>query len=375
MGPGRTGRLPETRGCEARSGGPTHAARLSVAVPAFEWHNGRSNTTSKKLGTYFIWVCLILPAGCRPRDPQLREIALIDTAGWAHDIAFDGNDLFVADRQGGFLAIDRREFNRAPRVAAPVADVISLAPDGGRLLLACRFDGLVLASQSGQVLARWANGDIANAVEVQGDLAYIAYGLHGLVIARVAEKSIELVSQLPSPGWSHGLKLSDHRVFLADWNYGLRVVDVRDVRKPVEVGVLPTPATTIAISLHQAEGKLRAALAEGHAGIALADFDEAGRPSLLSRHSLGLNLTDKPHPETGGWVHGVAWSGRYLFAANWKRGLAVLDVHDVWHPFVVLERLTTGTALAVAAELQPDGSHLVFLADGEAGLRIFRFIP
>jgi hypothetical protein len=330
---------------------------------------------TRKLGTLIFWIFLAIPAGCRSRAPELRQIALIDTAGWAHDIAFDGNNLFVADRQGGFLALDRRELNRAPRIASPVPDIISLAPIGGRLLLASRFDGLVLASESGKVLARLANGDIANAVEARGDLAYVAYGLHGLVIARVAEGGIELVSQLPSPGWSHGLRLSGNRVFVADWNYGLRVVDVSDPLKPLEVGVLPTPATTIAISLRFEDGRLRAALAEGHAGIALVDIDQNGHPSLLSRHSLGLNPTDQPHPETGGWVHGVAWSGAYLFAANWKRGLAVLDVHDPLHPRLVMEYPTTGTALAVAAELQSDGGHLVFLADGEAGLRIFRFTP
>jgi len=325
-----------------------------------------------------LWVCLtILTAGCvqRSAGPELREIALVDTAGWAHDIALDGKDLYVADRQGGFALFEGREFGSPPRVAVPVTDIISLASSTGRVLLAARFEGLVLASKSGTVLARLANGDIANAVETRGDLAYVAYGLHGLVIARVRESGISLVSELPSPGWAHGLKLSGDRVFVADWNYGLRAVDIADPARPVEIGVLPTPATTIAVSLHQQPGRLMAALAEGHAGVALVEFDAQGHPALLARNALGLNPKDNPHPEAGGWVHGVAWSGEYLFAANWKRGLDVLDVRDVRHPRLVLERPTTGTALAVVAEQQSDGSHLVFLADGEAGLRVFRFAP
>src|SRR5512137_870779 len=32
---------------------------------------------------------------------------------------------------------------------------------------------------------------------------------------------------------------------VADWNYGLRVVDIHDPRRPLEVGVQPTPATSI----------------------------------------------------------------------------------------------------------------------------------
>ena len=325
----------------------------------------------------FICVFLSALAGCRSRvvGPDLREVALIDTTGWAHDIAFDGTDLYVSDRQGGFVLLDRRDLSRPPRVATPVTDVISLAPSAGRVLLASRFEGLVLATQSGAVLARLSNGDIANAVEARGDLAFIAYGLHGLVVARVAESGIHVISQLPSPGWSHGLRLSRERAFLADWNYGLRVVDIRDPSKPVEIGVLPTPATTIAVSLHEPDGRPMAALAEGHAGIALVDFDADGHPLLLCRNQLGLNPKDKPHPEAGGWVHGVAWTGPYLFVANWKRGLAILDVRDVRKPKLLLEHLTTGTSLAVAAEQQSDGSYLVYLADGEAGLRVFRFTP
>jgi hypothetical protein len=95
----------------------------------------------------------------------------------------------------------------------------------------------------------------------------------------------------------------------------------------------------------------------------------------LSRARLGLNASDAPHPESGGWAHGVAWCGDYLFVANWKRGLAVLDVHDPRNPRLLRELPTGGTSLGVKAEAAPDGEILVFLADGEEGLRIFRFRP
>jgi len=52
-----------------------------------------------------------------------------------------------------------------------------------------------------------------------------------------------------------------------------------------------------------------------------------------------LNPADRPHPESGGWVHGVAWSARHIFAANWKRGLAILDAADLHHPRLELLRI------------------------------------
>ena len=47
----------------------------------------------------------------------------------------------------------------------------------------------------------------------------------------------------------------------------------------------------------------------------------------------------------------------------------MLDCAKVEKPEVMLEFPSPGTALGVKTRRQPDGSYLVFLADGEAGLR------
>ncbi len=319
-------------------------------------------------------VLAVVLAACGGRGgARLEQIAAFDTAGWAHDVALEDNKLYVSDRQGGYLIFDRARGWSQPAIFAPVKDVISLAPNGGAPLLASRFEGLVLVSATGRVTARFANGDIANSVVIRGDLAFAAYGLHGLVVARLAGDQIRPVAELPSSGWSHDVKTWGDRALMADWNGGLRVVDIRIPSDPAEIAVLPTPATTIAVALGESGGKPMAALADGHAGVAIVGLDDLGRPSLVTRLPLGLNPADSPHPERGGWVHSVAWSGRYIFAANWKRGLVVIDTKDIRNPKVLLEQPAPGTALGIAAEAQPDGSYLVFLADGEEGLLVFRF--
>jgi len=319
-------------------------------------------------------VLQILPAACAHRPSvELHEISHFETSGWAHDVALDGNNIYVSDRQGGFLRFDRAHDYKETRYALPIHDVISLSPNSGTPVLAARFEGLVLLSQSGQIADRYSNGDIANAVEVRGDFAFAAYGLKGLVVARLTQGHARLAATLPTKGWSHDIRLSRNQALLADWNYGLRVVDIRDPENPAEIYSLPDPATCISLAVKESGGKRMLALAEGHGGIALVDLDSKGRPSLISRNYLGLNPGDPIHPETGGWTHSVAWADRYLFAANWKRGLAVLDTVDSQSPRVVLEVPTAGTALGVKTERQPDGSYLVFLADGESGLRIYRF--
>ncbi len=304
--------------------------------------------------------------------PELIELATFDTAGWAHDVILHPDRAFVADRQGGFLIFQRARGWVSPAIHRPVGDVISLAPYGENFLLASRFEGLVLVSAAGDVMARYSNGDIANTVATRDNMAFVAYGLHGLVVVRIEPTSLGLVSVLPFPGWAHDIKLYGNYALIADWHYGLRVADLSRPDSPMEVGSLPTSATAIAVGIGDPGHRL-VAVAEGHAGVSIVTIDESGQPTLLGHHSLGLNPADSPHPEAGGWAHGAAWAGRYLFVANWKRGLAILDATDLHNPRLVLERNTGGTALAVAAETQPDGSVLVLLADGEAGLRAFSF--
>ncbi len=324
------------------------------------------------------WIILaalqVLFYACAPRSSvELRELSHFKISGWSHDIALEGDKVYVSARQGGFVIFDRSRANEKSRPAVPVQDVISLSPNSGMPVLAARFEGLVVVEPAGQIADRYSNGDIANAVEVRGDFAFAAYGLHGLVVARLGQGLIQLAATLPTKGWSHDIRLSGNQAFLADWNYGLRVVDIRDPEKPAEISALPSPATCISLAVKDSGGKRILALAEGHGGVSLVELDSAGHPSLIGRNSLGLNPSDPIHPEAGGWVHSVAWAGRYLFAANWKRGLAVLDALDPRDPRVILELPTSGTALGVKTQRQPEGSHLIFLADGESGLRIFRF--
>jgi len=341
--------------------------------------NSFGRTQFAALNPHYSMLAIVLAftISCRAghAPAAIDEIAHYDTPGWAHDVAIDGDSLYVSDRQGGYLIFHGSSGWTAPKISNPVKDVISLAPHSGSPLLASRYEGLVLVSPAGKVEASLVNGDIANAAVTRGELAFAAYGSHGLVIARVGDAQLSLLSELPTPGWSHDVKLWNDRALMADWNYGLRVVDVGRPEHPVEIGVLPTAATSICISLGSWNHQTIAAVAQGHGGVSLVAFDTEGHPSLLGRHPLGLNPSDKPHPEAGGWAHGVALCANYLFVANWKRGLAILDVKDPHRPQFLRELPTRGTSLGVKAEMEPAGRILIYLADGEEGLRILRFDP
>ena len=320
-------------------------------------------------------VLVLLPSCKHPRPIELYEISHFDSLGWTHDVAIDGSNIYIADRQGGISVFDRSQRYKRSSHVLPIHDVISLSPNSGMPVLAAGFDGLIAVSPSGQIAGRYTNRCIFNAVQVRDGLAFAANGPRGLMVARLARGRILPIAELPAEGWAHDLRLSRNHALLADWNHGLRVVDISNPEKPEEIAHLSSPATCISLAVQGSGATCMLALAEGHAGISLAVLDSHGRPSLLGRNFLGLNPKDPVHPESGGWVHGVAWAGRYLIAANWKRGLAVLDCKNPVKPSLVMEAATPGTALAVQAELQSDGSYLIFLADGESGLRMYRFVP
>jgi hypothetical protein len=323
----------------------------------------------------YAFLFALAAAGCR-RPPALHEVAVFDTPGWAHDVALDGDRLYVSDRQAGYHVYSRAPVSLLTSFT-PVKDLISLDPNRGAPLAAARFEGLVALSPAGEPRGRLPLGDdIANAVAARGDFAYVAFGLHGLVVARVGPDGLQLVSSLPTRGWSHDVKLWGERALMADWDYGLRLVDIADAEHPRELAVVPTAATAIDIALGYAAGRPMAAVAEGHGGVALVDLGAAPDLHVVGRATLGLDPRAHPHPVVGGWVHGVAWSGNHVFVANWKRGLAVLDVSEPRWPRVVAQHGTPGTALGVAAEPSGGaGAITVYVADGEAGLRVFTFRP
>ena len=179
---------------------------------------------------------------------ELREIARFDTPGWAHDVVPAGNRVYVADRRGGFLTFDSLQRIRKPRISAPVRDVISLAPDSGMVVLASRFEGVVTVAPSGQVLGHYSIGNIANAVEMRGNLVFAAYGRHGLVILRLVNGCVQFVAGLPTGGWSHDLRISRDQAIIADWN-GLKIVNIHNVEKPSQIAFLPSPATCISLDI------------------------------------------------------------------------------------------------------------------------------
>ena len=107
--------------------------------------------------------------------------------------------------------------------------------------------------------------------------------------------------------------------------------------RPVEIGLAPAGDRDCPGSGQLARRTSHGAVPEGHGGVSLIDVSNPAHPALIARASLGRIPKINLIPKSGGWAHGIAWSGQYLFVANWKRGLTVVDVQDLQTPRIAVE--------------------------------------
>ena len=151
----------------------------------------------------------------------------------------------------------------------------------------------------------------ARAVAVSGGYAYVADYQSGLRVIDVSTPSTPVeVAFVDTPDHAQGVAISGGYAYVADYRSGLRVIDVSPPSTPVEVGSVDTPGTALGV-----------ALSGGYAYVA----DELG----------GLRVIDVSPPstpvevgsvDTPDYASGVAVSHGYAYVADFRSGLRVIDV-------------------------------------------------
>lgn len=188
----------------------------------------------------------------------------------------------------------------------------------------------------------------ANAVDVQGDFAYVASGGAGLVVVDVTDRHQPVIAAThDTPGNANDVKLSGSLALVSDGSAGLVIVDVTNPRQPVRRAVLDTPGDARDVAL---QGTV-AFLADGPGGLRLIDVSSPQSPRLLSTLAL---------PGEANGVEVDAQAGLAVVAAG-DAGIHVVDVKNLSAPRL-LGSLDTGDAHDVA--LVPG---FAFVADAEGG--------
>ena len=297
-----------------------------------------------------------------PAAPSL--IGIVDTPGFAGDVAVSGDTAFVADGAAGVQIID---------VSNPAAPAITGHCD-------TPGDGLGVA--------------------VSGEYALVADGWQGLQITDGACAGSGLVGSFDGLGEPQDVELSGNHAFVADGYTGLQILDVGNPAAPSRLGGVDLTGRRAQRGrlrnsrLRRRRGRLglreqqqppdrrrrrsRRALRRrrhwwpaplrrptspsrgtsptsrtpGWRGLVIVDVSDSAAPAVVG--SLGT-----------GCASGVAVSGTYAYLANGCGALQIIDVSDPAVPALVGGVGLPGSASGVFVS----GSY-AYVASGDGGLQI-----
>ena len=170
-----------------------------------------------------------------------------------------------------------------------------------------------------------------------------------------------LVSTLSGTSTSNGqardvaLSADGNTLFVADYNAGLRILDVTNPSDPVQLGVIDTAAGTargIAIS----SDNKTVYLANAQTGLQLVDVSNLSSPSLLGSYNTPGSSQDVV----------ISADGNTAFVADNGGGLQIVDVSNASSPILVSSLVETYTAV-YDIDVSQDGKY-VYIADQTSGL-------
>jgi hypothetical protein len=168
-----------------------------------------------------------------------------------------------------------------------------------------------------------------------GDYVYVASQASGLRVVDVSDASRPVeVGRYAAPDNVLGVAVAGHHAYVATYTKGLRVVDVADPTRPAEVGAYLTP------------------------GIAM-DVAVDGRYAYVADHATGLHVVDVSDPTAPRGVkalrppyytNSVVVADGYAYVTDGACGLRVVDVRAPTRALEVAHypRLGVATAVAVA---------------------------
>lgn len=205
-----------------------------------------------------------------PSSPRI--LGKLDTPGFTYDLAVDGRYAYLADGDSGLVVVDVEkpgEPRWVSRLLIP-GRIFAIELFQGRGYLA-GLGGVWVVDLSnphdpkpaGYYPAGWVY-DLA----VAEPYIYLACDHLGLQTLKCSQGMIELVSQLPLPGYLYGIELKGDRLYLACNGAGLWVVDVSDPADPKIIGGCNVPGWARRVSV---QGNY-AYLASGLSGLRVVDL-------------------------------------------------------------------------------------------------------
>jgi hypothetical protein len=234
----------------------------------------------------------------------------------SNDMIASGDYLYLANDWNGFRVIDISDKHTPDEIGyyETVGPLIDIAVVGDYAYLAVERDGLRILDISNpnmpiEVGSFSVEGGVTG-VEVVNNFAYIyAGGLSSILVIDITDVHAPVQAGfLASQGAGYDLNIYSDRLFVADGN-ALRIIDISDRTKPVQVGSYPTESNFINVILNGPY----AYIADVWAGLRIIDVSNPAKPTEVGFYALDQTT------ETG-------LEGNYAFVGNIIDGLFIFQL-------------------------------------------------
>ena len=231
-------------------------------------------------------------------------------------------------------------------------ELVDVPSDGD--IIGANLVGTILETVTSSGQAR----DVA--LSNDGNTLFVADYNAGLRIIDVTDpiNAVQLGVVDTAAGTARGIAVSSDNktVYLANAQTGLQLVDVSDLSSPALLGVYNTPGTAQDVIISP-DGNT-AFVADNAGGLQIIDVSNTTNPSLIS--SLGAY--------TSAYDIDVSADGNFVYIADQVLGLGVVSVEDISNPISRATLATDGFASGV--KLSNNGQK-AYLADFNSGVQIF----
>lgn len=168
---------------------------------------------------------------------------------------------------------------------------------------------------------------VVNAVVVTQTIAYVAAGQGGLRVLDLSEPARPIeIAAVDTPGSAYGLSVAGRRVYVADGTGGLRIIDVVDPDRPRELGALAPSGWEVS---RVAVAGATAYVPSGRGDLRIIDVSNPETPTEVGHH-MATAHPSTTGTEVRGAITDVAVDGTYAYLTGAE--LEVVDVSDPTAP-------------------------------------------
>jgi hypothetical protein len=291
-----------------------------------------------------------------PRHPKF--IGTVDTPGLAWGVCLDGDFAYVADGPAGLQIVSVADPSQPRLVGSIKTPRSALAVEKlGRVLLVAGQDSIfaIAVDSPGEpkILHSLVVGGMAQGLAVRDEQIFLANGRAGVaVLAFDLQSGFRLVKKLESCSDAQQVSVSERWLLVGCGTRGVAVFDFEGT-DPRYLATLDTPGFARGVA---AAGN-RIYVADNNHGIQILE-------AIGQREFRHLQTVEIP-----GNVWGVTPARGFIFAAAGNSGLQIVESSLSAHlPVPTLE--TAGVSWGIASR----GNQL-YLADGQAGVKIIEVEP